>query len=64
MARGSALSPWGYGPRRRRSPRLVLIWMGIFLFILYMTWWISSRRRETDAYDRMLKARAEEGVEQ
>lgn len=35
-----------YSPRRRRSARLVLIWVFMFVFIAYMTWYISTRHRE------------------
>ncbi|KAK3901439.1 hypothetical protein C8A05DRAFT_34873 [Staphylotrichum tortipilum] len=35
-----------YSPRRRQSPRLVLVWVSTFVFILWMTWYISTRHRE------------------
>lgn len=35
-----------YGPRPRRSARLVILWMVAFLTILWLTWYISSRHRE------------------
>ncbi|KAK4241084.1 hypothetical protein C8A03DRAFT_12619 [Achaetomium macrosporum] len=38
------LSP--YSPRKRRSARLVAAWMFTFVFILWMTWYISTRHRE------------------
>ncbi|KAK4157495.1 hypothetical protein C8A00DRAFT_29644 [Chaetomidium leptoderma] len=42
---GKFLSP--YSPRRRRSARLVVIWVSLFLFILWMTRRISTRQPET-----------------
>jgi len=44
MAR-SLYSP--YGPRPRRSGVLVLLWMATFLFILFVTWYITTRHGET-----------------
>ncbi|KAM7208593.1 hypothetical protein V8F20_001016 [Naviculisporaceae sp. PSN 640] len=64
MPRLQALSPWTYGPRRRRSPRLVIIWTLTFLFILYITWRYTSNQRKAAAAaqeiaDQMLKGRGE-----
>ncbi|KAK4122605.1 hypothetical protein N657DRAFT_681608 [Parathielavia appendiculata] len=38
-----------YAPRRPRSPRLVLIWVSTFVFILWMTWYIATRHKERAA---------------
>ncbi|KAL2185057.1 hypothetical protein L209DRAFT_690972 [Thermothelomyces heterothallicus CBS 203.75] len=38
-----------YAPRRRRSPRLVLIWVSVFLFLLWITWYITTRHKEEAA---------------
>lgn len=35
-----------YAPRRRRSARLVAVWLATFLFVLWMTWYVTSRQRE------------------
>jgi hypothetical protein len=35
-----------YSPRRRQSRRVVLVWVSTFVFILWLTWFISTRRRE------------------
>ncbi|KAK0654545.1 hypothetical protein QBC41DRAFT_332115 [Cercophora samala] len=32
-----------YAPRTPRSPRLVLIWISCFLFLLWLTWFLSGR---------------------
>ncbi len=39
-----------YAPRRRRSTRLVLIWVSLFVFILYVTWYLSRHREQTKPY--------------
>ncbi|KAL2265377.1 hypothetical protein VTJ83DRAFT_6477 [Remersonia thermophila] len=36
-----------YTPRRRRSPRFILLYFGTFAFILLVTWYISTRHAET-----------------
>ncbi|KAL1839755.1 hypothetical protein VTJ49DRAFT_1178 [Mycothermus thermophilus] len=36
-----------YAPRRRRSPRFILAYIGTFFFILWATWYISTRHAET-----------------
>ena len=43
MAR-NFISP--YGPRPRRSNFLVIIWMACFVFVVLMTWYISTRHSE------------------
>jgi hypothetical protein len=35
-----------YAPRRRRSPQVVLVWVSLFVFILWLTWWITTRHKE------------------
>jgi hypothetical protein len=35
-----------YAPRRRRSARLVLIWVATLLLTIWITWYISTRQRE------------------
>ncbi|KXX80696.1 hypothetical protein MMYC01_202100 [Madurella mycetomatis] len=42
-------APWGYAPRRRRSARLVIIWMAVFVLAGWTTWYISTRQRERAA---------------
>ncbi len=37
---------YGYAPRRRRSARLIIIWVSIFLLMLFMTWYYNSGRVE------------------
>jgi hypothetical protein len=37
---GKYFSP--YAPRRRRSARLVVIWMSLFVIILWLTWYYTS----------------------
>jgi hypothetical protein len=44
-----AYVPWGYAPRRRRSPRLVIIWVTVFILVAWMTWYVSTRHRERAA---------------
>ena len=39
------LSP--YGPSRRRSPMLTLIWVGVFAFVVTMIWWVNRRNPGT-----------------
>lgn len=36
-----------YGPRPRRSKQLVVVWMSCLLGILFLTWYITSRHRES-----------------
>ncbi|KAF9877779.1 hypothetical protein CkaCkLH20_04914 [Colletotrichum karsti] len=33
-----------YAPRVRRSPRMVITWVGVWLLILTLTWWLATRR--------------------
>ncbi|KAH6850997.1 putative nicotinamide riboside protein [Chaetomium sp. MPI-CAGE-AT-0009] len=35
-----------YAPRRRRSPQVVLVWVSMFVFILWVTWYITTRHKE------------------
>ena len=35
-----------YSPRRRRSARLVIIWLATFLLVLWLTWYVSTRHAE------------------
>ncbi|KAK4140875.1 uncharacterized protein C8A04DRAFT_31535 [Dichotomopilus funicola] len=35
-----------YAPRRRRSPQVVVIWVSIFVFLLWLTWFITTRHKE------------------
>jgi hypothetical protein len=40
-----------YGPRPKRSAQLVAIWMACFTFILFVTWYLTTRHGEsTKAY--------------
>ncbi|KAL2195877.1 hypothetical protein P885DRAFT_70023 [Corynascus similis CBS 632.67] len=34
-----------YAPRRRRSPRIVLIWVSIFVFLVWLMWFITTRHK-------------------
>lgn len=34
-----------YGPGRRRTRRFILSWIGTFLLLLALMWWINSRER-------------------
>jgi hypothetical protein len=36
---------YGYGPRRRPSQQLVILWVAAFLGILFVTWWLTSGSR-------------------
>ncbi|KAI8237038.1 hypothetical protein K4K54_001368 [Colletotrichum sp. SAR 10_86] len=38
----AAFSP--YAPRRRRSPRVVITWVGVWLLVVTLTWWFATRR--------------------
>ncbi|KAK4101413.1 hypothetical protein N658DRAFT_425687 [Parathielavia hyrcaniae] len=38
-----------YAPRKPRSPRLVLVWMSTFVFVLWVTWYITTRQKERAA---------------
>ncbi|KAK3387231.1 hypothetical protein B0H63DRAFT_558792 [Podospora didyma] len=40
-----AFSP--YGPRPKRSPKFVFLWVACFLFILFATWYMNSRHGDT-----------------
>ncbi|KAL2116619.1 hypothetical protein VTJ04DRAFT_8787 [Mycothermus thermophilus] len=42
--RGKLFSP--YARPRRRSPRLVLVWLGTFFFLLFLVWYLNTRHRE------------------
>ncbi|KAL0940959.1 uncharacterized protein CTRU02_203722 [Colletotrichum truncatum] len=33
-----------YAPRRRRSPRVVITWVGVWLLVLALTWWFATRQ--------------------
>ncbi|EAQ86712.1 predicted protein [Chaetomium globosum CBS 148.51] len=35
-----------YAPRRRRSPQVVVVWVSMFAFILWLTWYITTRHKE------------------
>ena len=39
-----------YAPRHRRSTRLVLIWIALFFFILYVTYYLTRHSDETKPY--------------
>ncbi|KAK8039120.1 hypothetical protein PG993_007531 [Apiospora rasikravindrae] len=43
MLRIGRISP--YGPRPRRSARLVMVWIALFAFIVLVTYWINARER-------------------
>ncbi|KAK7948329.1 hypothetical protein PG997_001121 [Apiospora hydei] len=43
MLRIGRISP--YGPRPRRSARLVMVWVALFAFIVLVTYWINARER-------------------
>lgn len=32
-----------FGPRIRRGPRLVLVWVGTFVGLVVLLWWLNSR---------------------
>lgn len=36
-----------YAPRRRRSGRLVLVWMATLVFAVWVTWYITTRHSQT-----------------
>ncbi len=36
-----------YGPRPRRSAQLIVAWVLCFLFILFVTWYITTKHEET-----------------
>ncbi|KAK8107672.1 uncharacterized protein PG998_009685 [Apiospora kogelbergensis] len=36
-----------YGPRPRRSARLVLVWMAVLSFILFVTYYLKTRQQAT-----------------
>ncbi|KAK8025732.1 hypothetical protein PG990_003555 [Apiospora arundinis] len=36
-----------YAPRRRRSARLVLVWMAVLSFILFVTYYFKTRQQAT-----------------
>ncbi|KUI67827.1 hypothetical protein VM1G_03514 [Cytospora mali] len=44
----SLWSPYARPPRR--SKKLVLLWVGTFLFIGFVTWYLSSRHRMANSY--------------
>ncbi|KAK5660781.1 hypothetical protein OQA88_12148 [Cercophora sp. LCS_1] len=59
-----------YGPKPKRSGRLVVLWMMCFLFILFGTWFLTTRHGETTRGmaktlllrpDLKVKAQAKEG---
>jgi len=39
-----------YGPRRRRSGKLVLLWMAIFIGIVWYMWYLSKRGETARLY--------------
>ncbi|KUI55244.1 hypothetical protein VP1G_02640 [Cytospora mali] len=48
----SLWSPYARPPRR--SKKLVLLWVGTFLFIGFVTWYLSSRHRMANSYAEVL----------
>jgi hypothetical protein len=36
-----------YGPRARRSPQVIILYMACFLLILFLTWYLTTRHPET-----------------
>lgn len=38
-----------YGPGRRRTRRFVLTWVGTFMLLLALMWWVNSRERGMEA---------------
>ncbi|KAK3997171.1 hypothetical protein QBC44DRAFT_364920 [Cladorrhinum sp. PSN332] len=43
-----------YRARGPRSPRLTLIWIGVFLFVLWAVHWLSSRSGQKGGADAVL----------
>ncbi|KAI1333983.1 hypothetical protein F5Y15DRAFT_403394 [Xylariaceae sp. FL0016] len=44
-----------YGPRPRRSARLILIWVAVLLMLFLLTFYLASRENEqTTSYAKML----------
>jgi hypothetical protein len=38
-----------YGPRPRHSSRLVILWVGCFFLIVFLTWYLNTRHKDTAA---------------